>query len=76
MKHLHSIVDQRRISLVIIDSLAMHFRQEVEDLTFRTRILNGLVQDLMHLAVGSAQRLVSQKPYLICPLQYALVIPG
>jgi len=53
VKRLPRLFQLYNVSLVVIDSLAMHLRQEIQDLALRTRVLNGLVQDLMQLAVGT-----------------------
>lgn len=38
------------IRLIVIDSIAYHFRNDFEDLALRTRVLSGLVQDLLNLS--------------------------
>ena len=34
----------------MIDSVAFHFRQDFRDMALRTRLLNGMAQQLLHLA--------------------------
>ncbi|XP_062091621.1 DNA repair protein RAD51 homolog 3 isoform X2 [Humulus lupulus] len=38
------------VKIVIIDSVTFHFRQDFEDLSLRTRLLNGMALKLMNLA--------------------------
>ncbi|CAB4446101.1 unnamed protein product [Rhizophagus irregularis] len=39
-----------RVKLLVIDSIAFHFRQQFDDMALRTRLLNGLAQDLNKFA--------------------------
>ena len=50
------------VRLVVVDSIAFHFRQEFDDMARRTRVLNGLAQQLLELAErrGLAVVLVNQ----------------
>ncbi|KAL9671639.1 hypothetical protein QQ045_009209 [Rhodiola kirilowii] len=41
------------VKIVIVDSIAFHFRQEFEDLSTRTRILSGMASNLTKLAKNS-----------------------
>lgn len=45
---LHSAVLQ--VKIIIIDSIAFHFRQDFQDMAQRTRVLAEMAQNLMHLA--------------------------
>ncbi|CAI2175917.1 7497_t:CDS:10 [Funneliformis geosporum] len=38
------------VKLLVIDSIAFHFRQQFDDMALRTRLLNGLAQDLNKFA--------------------------
>ncbi|CAG8533950.1 14302_t:CDS:10 [Ambispora leptoticha] len=42
--------EHSNVKLVVIDSIAFHFRQNFSDMALRTRLLNGLAQDLTKLA--------------------------
>ncbi|XP_051971888.1 DNA repair protein RAD51 homolog 3-like isoform X4 [Xyrauchen texanus] len=44
------LAEQPEVRLVVIDSIAFPFRHEFEDLSRRTRLLNGLAQQLIQLA--------------------------
>ncbi|XP_068588199.1 DNA repair protein RAD51 homolog 3 [Cebidichthys violaceus] len=44
--------DHPRVRLLVIDSVAFPFRQHFEDLSQRTRILNGLAQQLIAMATS------------------------
>lgn len=39
-----------QIRLVVVDSVAFHFRQEFKDMALRTRLLNGMAQLFLRLA--------------------------
>ncbi|RIA97301.1 RAD51-like protein c-like protein [Glomus cerebriforme] len=39
-----------RVKLLVIDSIAFHFRQQFDNMALRTRLLNGLAQDLNKFA--------------------------
>jgi RAD51-like protein 2 len=39
-----------QVKLVVIDSVAFHFRQDFRDMALRTRLLNGMAQQLLRLA--------------------------
>ncbi|XP_029423972.1 DNA repair protein RAD51 homolog 3 isoform X6 [Nannospalax galili] len=41
---------RHRVRLVIIDSIAFPFRHDLDDLSLRTRLLNGLAQQMISLA--------------------------
>jgi len=45
------IRDNPTIKLVVIDSVAFHFRHDFDDMGLRSRILGGLAQSLMTLAM-------------------------
>ena len=38
------------MKIIILDSIAFHFRHDFEDMGLRTRLLHGLVQTFMKLA--------------------------
>ena len=38
------------MKLIVIDSIAFHFRQDFQDMAQRTRVLAEMAQKLMHLA--------------------------
>lgn len=38
------------VKLVVIDSVAFHFRRDFQDMVLRTRLLNGMAQNLLQLA--------------------------
>ncbi|XP_022086400.1 DNA repair protein RAD51 homolog 3-like isoform X2 [Acanthaster planci] len=40
----------KKVKLVVIDSIAFHFRHDFDDLSLRTRLLNGLAQSLIKIA--------------------------
>ncbi|EDL15814.1 DNA repair protein RAD51 homolog 3 isoform 2 [Mus musculus] len=42
--------DHPKVQLVIIDGIAFPFRHDLEDLSLRTRLLNGLAQQMISLA--------------------------
>ncbi|KAG8451753.1 hypothetical protein GDO86_003808 [Hymenochirus boettgeri] len=42
--------DHTKVKLIVIDSIALPFRQNFEDLSLRTQLLNGLGQKLISLA--------------------------
>lgn len=44
--------DHEKVKLVIIDSIAFHFRHDLDDMSLRTRLLNGLAQSLIKMAVA------------------------
>ncbi|MBN3308995.1 RA51C protein, partial [Amia calva] len=50
------------VRLVVIDSIAFPFRHDFEDLSLRTRLLNGLAQQLIQMATqrGVAVALTNQ----------------
>ena len=41
-----------QVKLVVIDSITFHFRQNFPDLAHRARVLAGMAQKLMQLAVS------------------------
>ncbi|KAJ3326431.1 DNA repair protein rad51c [Blyttiomyces sp. JEL0837] len=51
MNQLPSILEEKkRVKLVIIDSVAFHFRQGFNDMGLRSRLLNGMAQTLRKVA--------------------------
>lgn len=43
-------VVELQVKLIVIDSIAFHFRQDFQDMAQRTRVLAEMAQKLMHLA--------------------------
>ncbi|EGD72364.1 hypothetical protein PTSG_00384 [Salpingoeca rosetta] len=43
-------IDHPQVKLVVIDSIAFHFRADFHDMGLRTRLLNGAAQQLLSLA--------------------------
>ena len=41
-----------QIRIIVLDSIAFHFRHDMQNMIQRTRLLNGLSQDLLHLATS------------------------
>ena len=39
-----------QVKIIILDSIAFHFRHDFEDMALRTRLLHGLVQTFMKMA--------------------------
>ena len=39
-----------QVQLIVIDSIAFHFRHDFDDMSLRTRLLNGLAQKLITIA--------------------------
>ncbi|MCJ8742168.1 hypothetical protein PDJAM_G00078910 [Pangasius djambal] len=59
---LHDFLRKRpQVRLVVIDSVAFPFRQELEDLSHRTRILTGFSQQLTHLSAQHGAALCSEQ---------------
>lgn len=50
--------EQQNVRLVVVDSIAFHFRQEYTDFARRTRVLNALAQQLLELAERRAVAVV------------------
>ncbi|GLJ25972.1 hypothetical protein SUGI_0498070 [Cryptomeria japonica] len=52
VNHMDKFVEEHKeVKIIIVDSVTFHFRQEFEDLALRTRLLGGMAQKLMKLAV-------------------------
>ncbi|XP_033108499.1 DNA repair protein RAD51 homolog 3-like [Anneissia japonica] len=47
-----------KVRLIVIDSVAFHFRHDIENLSLRTRLLNGLAQNLIKLAMENTVAVV------------------
>ncbi|XP_038059401.1 DNA repair protein RAD51 homolog 3-like [Patiria miniata] len=48
---LPEILDKhKKVKLIVIDSIAFHFRHDFDDFSLRTRLLNGLAQSLIKIA--------------------------
>lgn len=41
-----------QVKVVVVDSIAFHFRQDFGDMSLRTRVLNGMAQQLIRLAAA------------------------
>ncbi len=39
-----------QVKLIIVDSIAAHFRHDYDDMSLRARILNGMAQELSGMA--------------------------
>ncbi|XP_041456773.1 DNA repair protein RAD51 homolog 3-like [Lytechinus variegatus] len=39
-----------KVKLIVVDSIAFHFRHDFDDMSLRTRLLNGLAQNLIRIA--------------------------
>ncbi|KAG8451752.1 hypothetical protein GDO86_003808 [Hymenochirus boettgeri] len=50
--------DHTKVKLIVIDSIALPFRQNFEDLSLRTQLLNGLGQKLISLANNNSLAVV------------------
>ncbi|XP_078404332.1 DNA repair protein RAD51 homolog 3 [Cetorhinus maximus] len=44
------LAEHRKVKIVVIDSIAFPFRHNLQDLSLRTRLLNGLAQQLISMA--------------------------
>lgn len=44
------VTNHPQVKLIVIDSIAFHFRQDFQDMAQRTRVLAEMAQKLMHLA--------------------------
>ncbi|MEE6521958.1 hypothetical protein FKM82_020317 [Ascaphus truei] len=44
------ITQHSKVKLIVIDSIAFPFRHDFDDLSLRTRLLNGLAQQLISIA--------------------------
>ena len=42
-----------QVRLVVVDSIASHFRHNFEDMGLRNRVLSGLAQNLIRMATQS-----------------------
>lgn len=42
--------EHSKVRLIVIDSIAFHFRHDFDDMSLRTRLLNGLAQNLIRIA--------------------------
>lgn len=55
-----------QIKLVVVDSIAFHFRQEFKDMAARARVLTQLAQDLMALAEGQGVAVRAHGAHCLC----------
>uniref|UniRef100_A0A8C6QE61 DNA repair protein RAD51 homolog 3 n=1 Tax=Nannospalax galili TaxID=1026970 RepID=A0A8C6QE61_NANGA len=64
--------DHSKVRLVIIDSIAFPFRHDLDDLSLRTRLLNGLAQQMISLANNHrlAVSITGQESRLRCAVLY------
>lgn len=44
------LVEHSKVKLIVVDSIAFHFRHDFDDLALRTRLLNGLAQSFIKMA--------------------------
>jgi len=44
------LMEHTKVKLIVVDSIAFHFRHDFEDLALRTRLLNGLAQSFINMA--------------------------
>jgi len=44
------LMEHTKVKLIVVDSIAFHFRHDFEDLALRTRLLNGLAQSFIKMA--------------------------
>ncbi|XP_072043905.1 DNA repair protein RAD51 homolog 3-like [Amphiura filiformis] len=44
------VTEKNKVHLIVIDSIAFHFRHDFDDMSLRTRLLNGLAQNLIRIA--------------------------
>ena len=67
----------RQVRLVVLDSVAFHFRADFEDMAARTRVLAQLAQALMRLAEAhdAAARPRWDQPPLLDPRKYIRSCP-
>ena len=49
-----------------MDSIAFHFRHDFEDLSLRTRLLNGLAQRFIKIATLNKLAVSHKMPFFIC----------
>jgi len=67
-----------QIKLVVLDSVAFHFRHDFEDMSLRTRLLNGTAQSLLQLAAEFqlAVVLINQVTTKVNELQPSMLVPA
>ena len=53
------------MKLVAVDSIAFHFRHDFDDMSLRTRLLNGLAQNLIRLATEHSIAVSIPSPFVI-----------
>eukprot|EP00039_Didymoeca_costata_P003433 m.67672 g.67672 ORF g.67672 m.67672 type:complete len:355 (+) comp11906_c0_seq4:140-1204(+) len=46
------IKEHAKVKLIVVDSVAFHFRRDFHDMALRTRLLNGMAQQLLRLATS------------------------
>ncbi|KAJ7387091.1 DNA repair protein rad51c [Desmophyllum pertusum] len=44
------LMEHSKVKLIVVDSIAFHFRHDFDDLALRTRLLNGLAQSFIKMA--------------------------
>lgn len=69
------LVRNSKVRLLVIDSLAFPFRRHFEDFSVRTRLLNGLAQQLIQIASQHSVAVVwtNQMTTQVCSSQWKLV---
>lgn len=69
LEMLPSYVETHRIKVVVIDSIAFHFRQDFKDMALRTTILAKVTNRLMNLATSKQVAVVSVNQVTMKPDQ-------
>lgn len=66
------------VKLVIIDSIAFHFRHDFENMSLRTRLLNGMAQNLLQLANDNklAVVLINQVTTKVDEFKPSMLVPA
>lgn len=72
------IIEHPKVKIIILDSIAFHFRHDFEDLGLRTRLLHGLVQSFMKIAHEHKLAVVfmNQMTTKISPTEESRLIPA
>lgn len=67
-----------RVKLIVLDSIAFHFRHDFDDMALRSRLLQGLVQTFMKIAHGNKLAVVfmNQMTTKIYPNRASELVPA
>lgn len=57
---------QLQVKLIVVDSIAFHFRHDFEDLALRTRLLNGLAQSFIKMACEKQSAVSTEFKAVVC----------